>query len=137
AVITQLKAAFKGVTYLDGGWQSLADQLVEICKNNRATLLTSTSAQTLLQHEGSATIELILSTGDRVRSSNLVVALPPGPTRDLLSESAYVEQITSNLVPIRAACLDLALTKLPNDKLNFVLNLDKPYYYSVHSAYAK
>src|SRR5262249_27537244 len=138
AVIAQLKAALKGgVTYLDGGWQSLVDQLVALCNRHDVTLLTSTNVQSLLPRESGANIELLLSTGERIRGSNLVVALPPGPARNLLSSSAYVKQVTSDLIPIKAACLDLALTKLPNDKLTFVLNLDKPYYYSVHSAYSR
>ena len=40
-------------------------------------------------------------------------------------------------VPIRAACLDLALSRLPRPDNRFALGLDRPLYYSVHSAAAK
>ena len=137
AAMTQLRVAFKGVTYLDGGWQSLVDQLVEICQRNDVALLNSVHAQSLLHNSNDSRIDLHLSTDELISGTNLVVALPPASTRELLGVSNYVREVTSNLVPIRAACLDLALKNLPHDDLTFVLNLDKPYYYSVHSAYAK
>jgi phytoene dehydrogenase-like protein len=42
----------------------------------------------------------------------------------------------ANSVPVRAACLDLALNRLTRPRQRFALGLDRPYYASVHSAAA-
>ena len=40
-------------------------------------------------------------------------------------------------MPIKAACLDVALDRLERPRQRFALGLDRPFYYSVHSAAAK
>ncbi len=40
-------------------------------------------------------------------------------------------------MPARAACLDVALSKLPNDRATFALGVDRPTYLSVHSRTAR
>ena len=39
--------------------------------------------------------------------------------------------------PIRLACLDVALSSLPDKDTLYALGVDRPLYFSVHSAYAK
>jgi phytoene dehydrogenase-like protein len=41
------------------------------------------------------------------------------------------------VIPVRAACLDLGLARLPNPKRVFALGIERPLYFSVHSAAAK
>ena len=40
-------------------------------------------------------------------------------------------------IPVRAACLDVALNRLPIPKATFALGIDRPLYLSVHSATAQ
>jgi phytoene dehydrogenase-like protein len=40
-------------------------------------------------------------------------------------------------MPARAACLDVALTSLPDEKATFALGVDRPLYLSVHSRTAR
>jgi phytoene dehydrogenase-like protein len=42
----------------------------------------------------------------------------------------------ANAIPVRAACLDVALDRLPRPQQRFALGLDRPLYFSVHSAAA-
>lgn len=138
AVVTQLKHALKGVTYLDGGWQILVDQLQQLCKRKGVEIIEGAHVESVATSDGeNRSTEVILSTGEKLSSSNLIVAVAPSAARQLLEHSKYLEQLASEFIPIKAACLDLALTKLPNEKLKFVFNLDEPIYYSVHSAYSK
>lgn len=44
--------------------------------------------------------------------------------------------VTPDQVPVRAACLDVALRRLPKPDLHFALGLDQPLYFSVHSVAA-
>ena len=39
--------------------------------------------------------------------------------------------------PVRLVCLDVALSSLPDEDALFALGVDRPLYFSVHSAYAK
>ena len=39
--------------------------------------------------------------------------------------------------PVRLVCLDVALSSLPDKDALFALGVDRPLYFSVHSAYAK
>jgi hypothetical protein len=40
-------------------------------------------------------------------------------------------------IPVRAACLDVALSRLPRPRALFALGIDRPLYLSVHSAWAR
>src|SRR5262249_40306710 len=40
-------------------------------------------------------------------------------------------------IPVKAACLDVGLTRLPRPHARFALGIDRPLYFSVHSAVAK
>jgi len=65
------------------------------------------------------------------RADGIVLAVPP----------AAVERITScrlpTLYPVRLACLDLGLRKLPEGAARVALGVDQPLYLSLHSAAAR
>jgi hypothetical protein len=44
---------------------------------------------------------------------------------------------TAGTVPIKVACLNVALNRLDRPAQRFALGLDQPFYYSVHSAAVK
>jgi phytoene dehydrogenase-like protein len=44
--------------------------------------------------------------------------------------------MADNAVPVTAACLDIALSSLPQPHARFALGIDQPLYFSVHSAVA-
>jgi hypothetical protein len=60
-----------------------------------------------------------------------VAALVEGPHGDAIN--SQVEQAE----PVQAACLDLALESLPDARARFALGIDRPLYFSVHSAVAR
>ena len=66
---------------------------------------------------------------------------PSHPRRPVTCSSAPagapLARWTARSVPIKAACLDVALDRLERPAHRFALGLDRPYYYSVHSAAAK
>ena len=43
----------------------------------------------------------------------------------------------NHAIPVRAACLDVALASLPSPKTTFALGVDRPLYFSVHSRSAR
>ena len=80
-----------------------------------------------------------MATGEVVRSGTAVVAVAPKTACDLLQlpPDAPLARWTANSMPVRAACLDVALKRLDRPRQRFALGLDRPFYYSVHSAAAK
>jgi hypothetical protein len=67
----------------------------------------------------------------------VVIAGSPAMAKALLPGVASIASAAESLVPVHAACLDVALTTLPRPSSRFVLGIDRPYYASVHSAYAR
>jgi phytoene dehydrogenase-like protein len=104
-----------GVLYLDGGWQTLVDGL-----GRRALSLG-------VEIQGGQRVESLAS----LDAAGVVLAVPP----------AAVERITGvsmpPLRPTRAACLDIGLPGLPEGAASFMLGVDQPLYFSVHSKTAR
>ena len=142
AAIAQLGGSQNGVLYLHGGWARLCDQIA------KAATTTGASDRETAVHD--ATIMV----GQRVRS----IAAGPGgyrvTTKTQQHSAATVivaaggPALTASLLGVdpghfgqagpapQAAVLDLALDAMPTNH-RFVLGLDKPTYFAVHSPPAR
>jgi hypothetical protein len=112
AMLAQVRAAFgSGVMYLNHGWQTLVDALSGRARSRGVEIRCGQGFDSL--------------TG--VNAPGVILAMPP----------ANVERIAGarlpKLRPVRAACLDLGLRRLPSGAAGFGLGLDRPLYLSVHS----
>ncbi|NGQ97287.1 NAD(P)/FAD-dependent oxidoreductase [Brevibacillus sp. SYP-B805] len=137
AVIRQFRRSLGGVTYLHGGWQSLIDQLrvkaveagVTIRVNHSVVEISGTYPDMVVAfaNQQAVTTRHVISTAD------------PKSTCRLVKHAAGTQlaALADALVPVKAACLDLALKRLPEPACVFVLDLDRPYYYSNHSSAAR
>ncbi len=108
AVLKQVALGSAGVTYVDGGWQSLVRALANYATRLGVKIETGTSAA-----EGS------------------IFAVSPREVERITACKL------GGLTPIRMATLDLALEELPKDAAVFGLGLDEPLYFSVHSQWVK
>jgi phytoene dehydrogenase-like protein len=116
AALHQLALAFAGnVMFLDHGWQTLIAGLAARARSQGVEIRCGARVDSLAFLD----------------ADGIVLAVPP----------AAVEKLTGvafpNLRPIRVACLDLGLSALPENAANFGLAIDRPLYYSVHSAAAQ
>jgi phytoene dehydrogenase-like protein len=155
AALKQLQmAASGGVVYLDRGWQSLVNGLVAAAQDTRKVrIVTGKRVMSIANNDNSlSTWTVNFSDGTKTSASKLIMATSPMNIWDMLKHN-YNESSDSNrdngyisffsrMVkeisrPVRAACLDIALNKLPNPKQTFALDIDHPLYLSVHSKYAK
>jgi hypothetical protein len=109
AAVRQLRLALRGVRYLDGGWQRI--------------VLALQAAPGVRVHTG-VDVRQLPEDVDAV-----VIAGPPALARRL---GCAVPPLTA----VRAACLDLALDRLPVPEHRFVLGLDEPLYLSEHGGVA-
>jgi len=114
--LRQLSLALNpGVIYLDGGWQTLVDGLTRRALSQGVQIRTGVRITSL----------------STLRADGIILATDP----------ETVEQLTGvTLAPrkaIYAACLDLCLSRLPEGAPTAAFALDRPLYYSVHSAVAR
>lgn len=137
AALAQVQLAFsKGVLYLDGGWQTLVDGLRGAAAAAGVEIVTGVRA-TQVAVEGGAVSFVELANGDRIDAGAVVVAASPRAAASLVPGSPALAAHAERAVPVRAACLDLALSRLPRPEVRVVLGVDRPLYLSLHSASAR
>jgi len=114
--LRQLALTMKtGVVYLDGGWQVLVDDLARRAESMGVKFRTGVNVERLSEVQA----DRIIVATDRQNAQRLTgLELPPS-------------------IPAYAACLDLGLTELPRDAPTVAFAVDRPLYYSVHSAAAR
>jgi hypothetical protein len=114
--LDQIRSAFtRRVLYLDGGWQTLVNGLAERARQRGVEIRNRAQIESLSQ----------LDTG------GVVLAISP----------AAIERISGaklpKLRPSRMACLQIGLRRMPEGAVHFMLGMDQPIYFSVHSTWAK
>lgn len=125
-LLRQMALSNVGITYVDGGWQRIVEDLLAACADAGVTLVGSTAQG--VDRDGD---RFVVRGRDTSTSSDaLVLAVGPTATARLLGTEAPV------LPTVRACALDVALSHLPAPEVPFVLDLDAPRYLSVHSAVA-
>lgn len=134
AVIEQLKHG--QVMYVNGGWQTLVNQLTEQAQKVGVSIQTSSPAREIAGSYPRMTVTL--KDGSQLRTSHVLSTTGPAVTLSMLNpplpptEAAVYEQ----LIPVRVACMDLVVDGMPQPKTKFVVGADYPWYYSNHSAVA-
>jgi phytoene dehydrogenase-like protein len=117
AALPQIALAIsENVAYLDHGWQTLIDGLAARARSEGVEIRCGVPVNTIA--------------GLNLDADGIILAVPP-PTVETLTGARF-----PNLRPVRVACLDLGLSSLPENAANFGLGIDRPLYYSVHSASA-
>ena len=120
--LTQLRAGLDGVLYLDGGWQHLIDALAARVEVRCATRVTSVRGA-----------DVHCENGDVLRAREVVLAVPLAVAARLVPHDEALAARVAHLEPVRVACIDLVLQRLPSPERRLVLGFDEPTYFSVHS----
>jgi phytoene dehydrogenase-like protein len=121
---------------LNGGWQTLVDALAETARVAGGTISSSARVDAI-EAEASGH-RLRLADGD-LRARSVIVAAAPEIAAEIVAAGRHerLRKSVASVRPIRAACLDLALTSTPRPKAKFALGIDRPLYFSLHSAAAE
>lgn len=132
AALAQVQLALaKNVLYLDGGWQTLVDGLTRRAREAGAEVLVRSDVAAL-QLDGGRVRGVRLADGEVWTAPCVVAALPPAAAETLAGRPLGAER-----VPVRMATLDLGLARLPRPDRRAAFGLDRPCYFSVHSAVAR
>ncbi len=135
AALDQLRLGFSGVVYVDGGWgeivRGLAARALQLgVRVERAARIAE------LARDGSLW-RVALPDGRIVAAKAAILAVEPRECARLASFSARLAAAAAATRPIRAVCLDVALSRLPRPRATFAMGVDEPWYFSVHSQAAR
>jgi phytoene dehydrogenase-like protein len=127
-IVSHLQLVLAGVLYLDGGWQTIIDQLHNKAVMSGVQVRTHETVKQIIHVEEE--IKVFVSNNEQITAKYVISTMSPQILSKMLDISAY------NFTPLKGATLDVALTQLPNPKRLFALGVTEPYYYSVHSTAA-
>ena len=135
--VRQLQLAVaSNVRYLDGGWQTLVDGL-RACAESHGVRLRVSAAVTAVERAADGRVTGVRLRDERVEPARAVVLALDAPAASALLPDGPARRYAASATTVRAACLDVALARLPRPRVTFALGIDEPTYYSVHSAVAR
>jgi phytoene dehydrogenase-like protein len=137
AALDQLQLAVRAnVRYVDGGWRTIVEGLRGAAAAAGATLVTGARvAEVEVQHGDVRGVRL--EDGTRILAQGVIIAASPGAAAALVPGDPTLAAHAARAVPVKAACLDLALSRLPRPRALVAMGIDRPLYLSVHSASAR
>lgn len=126
------------VLYIDGGWQVLVDGLRSAAEQAGARIVAGTRVEAIEQENGRV-VGVRLRDGEAVPASAVIIATGPHDAVKLVDGGEYqpLREIVETLVPARVACLDVALSRLPDPRHPIVQDLEGPRFLSTQSVYAQ
>ncbi|GLV60502.1 dehydrogenase [Dictyobacter sp. S3.2.2.5] len=125
------------VLYLDGGWQTLVDSLEQKARELGVRIVTGARVQAIeVADDG---YRARMADGTSYEAGAVLLATDPKTASALVMDGKHEElrRWSEQALPVRAACLDLALRRLPRPGNTYTLDLDRPLYYSAHSTWAR
>lgn len=138
--LAQFQMALKSsVLYLDGGWQVLVDGLRAKAEQTGVKVIAESRVAKVERSETGRAIGVRLADGSRLSADAVIIAASTDEASDLIEGGGQnpLAEWTRKAIPVKAACLDIALERLPQPQATFALGIDRPLYLSVHSAAAK
>ncbi len=140
-------AASAGVLYLDKGWQTIINGLVtealkskvKIVTGKRVTGIQESSEESKKQNKlyfYRPRWKISLSDGNKITASKLIIASSPNVVFDLFKDKkprSLLNIINKKIIPVKAACLDVVLNKIPHHNRAVAYAMDMPLYLSIHS----
>lgn len=138
-LITKMQITFKHpVLYIDGGWQALVDGLHQAAKQAGARIMSGIRVEAI-DHQDDHVQGVRLRGGDIVRASAVIIATAPQDAAKLVDAGSYqpLRQIVDALMPAQVACLDVALSRLPDPRHPVVQDLEGPRFMSTQSLYSR
>ena len=156
AALAQLRVGLRGVVYVDEGWQKIVDSMHSAAISSGVHFVSSSRIVGVVHDQaGVRAAELGGLELDADRNDTQAIAFPkrpeevegaliPADTVLLCVDPITASELAGNagtewrsMRPVIAACLDVALRKLPEPRNLFALGIDAPHYFSVHSAFSQ
>ncbi|WP_010677988.1 phytoene desaturase family protein [Bacillus timonensis] len=121
--------------YLNNGWQSMIDSLINVATGLGVQYRTGQNVKSV---NGSYPQVTVHTNKEEFHSRTVLSTSSPHETAKMFSMlENNPEMDIKEYIPVRVACLDLILSRLPNPEIHFALGLEEPFYFSNHSNIAK
>ncbi|HEV7694608.1 MAG TPA: FAD-dependent oxidoreductase [Hyphomonadaceae bacterium] len=130
-MLEQIRRAFKGVIYLDGGWSTLVEGLKHAAREAGVEIRVGAGVERVTLEGRRSRVHL--ADMETVAADATLLALGPNEAARLCPGVASLKQYAADAIQVRANTLDLALSRLPDGAKPFALGIDQPFYFSVHS----
>lgn len=104
----------KNVFYIDGGWQTLVDELHRVAQQASVCISSNTHVEAVTYQNGR--VEGVrLRSGEEVAANAVILAVSPREASVLVNADthSYLHRLAETIMPVRVACLDVALRRLP------------------------
>ncbi len=139
AHLDQLQAALgrNPVRYIDGGWQTIVDGLRERAVEAGVSIRTAARVDTVMPSEDGW--RLRLASREELRADAVILATSPREAAQMIEGIAAptLAGWASGSTPVQAAALDIALSRAPRPRQNCSIGIDRPLYFSIHTAAAR
>jgi phytoene dehydrogenase-like protein len=138
AFIEQLHQVAKGkVVYVDGGWQTLVDGLEHAARDAGARIEGGARVEAV-EHGAGRVTGVRLANGATYRAGAVVLAVGPRDALQLIEgENSDLRRWAERSIPVEAACLDVALRRLPQPVNKVVMDIDRPLFLTVQSEFSR
>jgi phytoene dehydrogenase-like protein len=133
-VLEQIRLAFAGVRYVDGGWSTIVNALSDAARRAGAEIRVGANVDGVEHADGGLLVRLEDQT---IFADSVLMAVSPAAAAAMAPASKVLQAAARDAVPARANTLDLALSRLPERASTFTLGVDEPLYHSVHTGAAK
>lgn len=140
AVLRMLQASLAGALYVNRGWQSIIEQLIEKAEMYGVTLLSNCTVEEIEVNTPICKVSFTEKEDLQVFSGRWIISTaPPGDLLHILNgkESALFRQLLHECIPVKAACLDMTIKSPSQSQVDFALDMNQSFYYSNHSKAAK
>ncbi|MBA3945211.1 MAG: NAD(P)/FAD-dependent oxidoreductase [Herpetosiphonaceae bacterium] len=137
--VTQLQLSLKhNVLYIDGGWQMLVDGLRKVAQQAGVQIVRGARVEAI-EEQGGRARGVRLQDGSTVAAADVIIATNPQAAAKLVDAGCYptLRRVVDAIVPIEAACLDVALRRLPSARHPVVFDEEHPRFLTVQSLFAK
>ncbi|MDN3017211.1 FAD-dependent oxidoreductase [Paenibacillus sp. BSR1-1] len=137
-VLKQLQRSItNGVLYVNGGWQTIVDQLRELAIISGVEIMNDKKVVEI-EYDQQVT-GVIFSNGEKISTANVISTVSPGELYRLIRGAEKTSILTwkNQSRPAMAACLDLCLKKLPVEGRNVSIGIDQPVFFTNQSKYSR
>jgi phytoene dehydrogenase-like protein len=135
--VSKLQSSLKHpVHYVEGGWQTLVEELHHKAEQAGVHIVTGSRVASVAYQDGRVQ-GVRLSDESMLAASSVILATNPQDAMKLVDGGNYspLREIVDPLIPARVACLDVALSHLPDPRYPVVQDIDHPRFLSAQSFY--
>lgn len=132
--LNQLQNALKGALYLDRGWGELIEELRKKASGLGVQFVANTKVTSIDTREG-VVRQVLCEDGTKIDTLHVILATSPSIANELVpfAEKTSLHTWKEQAIEVTAACLDVALKRLPKPKQQFAYGIDQTVLFSNYS----